>query len=113
MFKNIFSSSKPCTKQLKLDISYQYNQASSEKLIVYNLGSNKVVHVEVVICNTLGKKFEFNLPVISMKTGQLLDYKHSEDINFKTFEGEIHKVVLKVSDKHLIFKANGDKFEQQ
>jgi hypothetical protein len=110
MINLILFGSETKAKQLKMDLSYQYHQASTEKLIIYNQGSKKVDQVTVSVYNQMQQAYNYQFKSISLKTAVLLDYKKNADLNNNYFEGQIEKVILKVSNKQLVFKADGDKF---
>lgn len=104
----IFGSSSE--EKLKLNVSFQYHQAASRKLILYNLGKQKVLNISVSLYNQKQDVFKYQFESISIKTAVTLDYEKNADLNNKFFEGEIEKVVLTIKNKPLIFKAEGDKF---
>lgn len=110
MINLIFFGSSTQDKELKMDVSYQCHQASTEKLIIYNLGSKKVVQVKVSVYNQKQEEYQYHFESISIKTAVQLDYKTNADFYSKLFEGQIEKVILTVNFKRLVFKADGDKF---
>jgi hypothetical protein len=88
---------------VKIDICYHYRKPESGCLVIYNMGKSKLANLKVILANEKGQSFDYVIPKISLKTGELIKYTTEKAQNGSLFSGELKTVRVEIGQTAFYF----------